>query len=58
MLVLFCVGECLVLEWLDGVCYVDMYGYYEDYYCDMWFWWDWVIGVFNDNMFFDQFMVE
>jgi len=49
-------GERMALEWLDVARYADSHGYSQDGYRRMWPWRDWVIGAFNKNMPFDQFI--
>ncbi len=51
-------GEHMAVEWLDGARYADTNGYQNDFKRSMWPWRDWVITAFNDNMPFDQFVVE
>ena len=49
-------GERMAVEWLDLARYADTDGYQADLDRDMSPWRDWVIGAFNDNMPFDQFV--
>lgn len=49
--------ECMALDWMDIVWYVDIYGYQDDFEWVMWLWCDWVIYVFKENMFYDQFVI-
>lgn len=49
-------GERIACDWLDVARYGDTYGRHEDYDCVTWPWRDWVIGAFNRNMPFDQFV--
>ena len=51
-------GERLAMGWLDAARYADTHGYHIDTPREMWPWRDWVIGAFNRNMPFDQFVVE
>jgi hypothetical protein len=51
-------GERLAMGWLDAARYADTHGYHIDTPRDMWPWRDWVIGAFNRNLPFDQFVVE
>ncbi len=51
-------GEHMAVEWLDGARYADTNGYQNDFKRSMWPWRDWVIKAFNDNLPFDQFVVE
>ncbi|MCR9295883.1 MAG: DUF1549 domain-containing protein, partial [bacterium] len=49
-------GERMAVDWLDVARYADTYGYQNDRYRDMWPWRDWVIGAFNDNLGYDEFI--
>ena len=49
-------GERMAADWLDLARYADSHGYQDDGMRDMWPWRDWVIGAFNRNMPFDQFV--
>ena len=49
-------GERMASEWLDVARYADSHGYQDDGMRDMSPWRDWVIGAFNRNMPFDQFV--
>lgn len=51
-------GERMALAWLDTARYADTHGYHIDNLRDMWPWRDWVIGAFNRNLPFDQFVIE
>lgn len=51
-------GEHMARHWLDGARYADTNGYQNDFQRTMWPWRDWVIGAFNDNMPYDQFLIE
>lgn len=51
-------GERLALEWLDSARYADTNGFSIDGGRHMWLWRDWVINAFNENMPYDQFLVE
>ena len=51
-------GERMAVEWLDGSRYADTNGYQNDFKRSMWPWRDWVISAFNENMPFDQFVIE
>ncbi len=51
-------GEHMAQSWLDGARYADTNGHQNDFHRIMWPWRDWVIGAFNDNMPYDQFVVE
>lgn len=49
-------GERRANEWLDLARYADTYGYQADVERDMYPWRDWVIGAFNANLAYDQFL--
>jgi len=49
-------GERMAVEWLDVARYADTYGYQADVYRPVWPWRDWVVGAFNANMPYDQFI--
>jgi hypothetical protein len=51
-------GERMAMAWLDAARYADTHGYHIDSLRQMWPWRDWVIGAFNRNVPFDQFVVE
>jgi Protein of unknown function (DUF1553)/Protein of unknown function (DUF1549)/Planctomycete cytochrome C len=51
-------GERMATSWLDAARYADTNGYQNDFARSMWPWRDWVIGAFNRNLPFDQFLVE
>jgi mono/diheme cytochrome c family protein len=51
-------GERMAMPWLDAARYADTHGYHIDSLREMWPWRDWVIGAFNRNLPFDQFVVE
>lgn len=51
-------GERMALEWLDASRYADTNGFQNDFQRYMWPWRDWVIAALNDNMHFDEFVVE
>lgn len=51
-------GERMALEWLDVARYADSHGYQDDGMRNTWPWRDWVIRMFNENMPYDQFLVE
>ena len=48
----------MAVPWLDAARYADTHGYHIDSYRGMWPWRDWVIGAFNRNLPFDQFVIE
>lgn len=51
-------GEHRARYWLDAARYADTHGLHFDNYREMWPYRDWVIGAFNRNQPFDQFIVE
>jgi len=51
-------GERMAMQWLDLARYADTHGYHIDSHRDMWHWRDWVIGAFNRNMPYSDFIVE
>jgi hypothetical protein len=51
-------GERMAMDWLDDARYADTNGYQNDFARTMWPWRDWVIGAFNRNLPFDQFVTE
>jgi hypothetical protein len=48
----------MAIHWLDLAPYADTHGYHIDSHRDMWHWRDWVIGAFNRNMPYSEFIVE
>ncbi len=51
-------GEKWATGWLDLARYADSNGFQADQIRDSWAYRDWVINALNDNMPFDQFVVE
>ena len=51
-------GEKWARHWMDVARYSDTNGYEKDLRRDQWIWRDWVIGAINEDMPFDQFIVE
>ncbi|MEO0341617.1 MAG: DUF1549 domain-containing protein, partial [Bacteroidota bacterium] len=49
-------GERMATDWMDLARYADSHGYTVDRYRDMSPWRDWVIGAFNQNMPYDEFV--
>jgi len=49
-------GERMAADWLDAARYSDTFGYQVDRDRFVWPWRDWVIGAFNDNLPYDQFL--
>ena len=50
-------GERMASLWLDVARYADTHGYQDDRPRTMWPWRDWVVGAFNDNMRYDDFVI-
>jgi len=51
-------GEHRARYWLDAARYGDTHGMHVDNYREIWPYRDWVIQAFNQNMPFDQFIIE
>jgi hypothetical protein len=51
-------GEHMAVGWLDAARYADTNGYNNDTPRYNWRWRDWVIGAFNRNLSYDQFLTE
>src|SRR5262245_51528633 len=51
-------GERMAVPWLDAARYADTHGYHIDSLRGMWPWRDWVIGAFNRNLPFNEFIIE
>ena len=51
-------GEHFASGWLDAARFADTNGYQNDFKRSMWVWRDWVIGAFNRNLPYDQFVLE
>ena len=51
-------GERWGRHWLDAARYADSDGYEKDKLRQVWFYRDWVIGAFNRDLPYDQFVVE
>ncbi|MSQ97547.1 MAG: DUF1553 domain-containing protein [Gemmataceae bacterium] len=51
-------GERVASQWLDGARFADTNGYQNDFTRDMWPWRDWLIRACNDNMRYDEFILE
>ena len=51
-------GEHMATFWLDAARFADTNGYQNDFQRSMWLWRDWVIRAYNDNMPYDQFVIE
>jgi hypothetical protein len=51
-------GERWGRLWLDAARYADSNGYEKDRAREMWHWRDWVVRALNDDMPYDQFLIE
>ena len=51
-------GERWARHWLDAARYADCDGYEKDKPRSVWFYRDWVIGAFNRDLPYDQFIIE
>ncbi len=51
-------GEQMAVSWLDAARFADTNGYQNDFYRSMWPWRDWVINAFNQNLSYDQFIIQ
>jgi hypothetical protein len=51
-------AEHLALDWMDVARYADSYGYQVDRGRTTWYWRDWVINAFKQNMTYDQFILQ
>jgi len=51
-------GERMAMHWLDLARYADTNGYNNDEDRTQWPWRDWVIDAFNQNLPYDQFVIE
>ncbi len=51
-------GEHFAASWLEASRYADTDGYQNDRYRYHWVWRDWLIYVLNENIPYDQFVVE
>ncbi len=49
-------GERMTTDWLDLARYADSYGFQRDNNRYVWPWRDWVIGSFNRNQAYDEFI--
>lgn len=50
-------GETMAVDWLDVARYADSFGYQSDLDTHAWPYRDWVIGAFNQNLPWDQFIL-
>lgn len=51
-------GERWGRHWLDAARYADSDGFEKDKSRNMWFYRDWVVGAFNRDLPYDQFIIE
>ncbi len=51
-------GEKWARHWLDVARYSDTNGYEKDLQREQWAWRDWVIAALNNDMPYDQFLIE
>ncbi len=51
-------GERMAAPWLDAVRYADSYGYQNDALCPTWPYRDWVVGAYNRNLPYNEFLTE
>ncbi|MCW3100909.1 MAG: Planctomycete cytochrome [Chthonomonadaceae bacterium] len=51
-------GERMAVSWLDLARYADTHGFHIDSQRDMWRWREWVIGAYNTNLSYDQFVTQ
>ncbi|MCB1232820.1 MAG: PSD1 domain-containing protein [Verrucomicrobiae bacterium] len=51
-------GENVAWQWLDAARYADSDGYESDPLRTMWPWRDWVVNAFNENLPYDQFVIQ
>ena len=51
-------GERWGRHWLDAARYADTDGFEKDKLRQVWFYRDWVIGAFNRDLPYDQFLIE
>ena len=49
-------GERMATFWLDAARYADSYGYQSDLLSPTWPYRDWVVGAFNKNLPYDDFL--
>ncbi|XAL98341.1 DUF1553 domain-containing protein [Phycisphaeraceae bacterium D3-23] len=49
-------GERMATQWIDLARYADSYGYQSDQLSPTWHWRDWLVGAFNDNLPYDDFL--
>lgn len=51
-------GERMAAHWMDVARYADSDGYLDDKHRRLWPYRDWVIGAFNENLPYDQFVTQ
>ena len=51
-------GERMAVSWLDLARYADTHGFHIDSQRDMWRWREWVIGAYNNDLPYDQFVIQ
>ena len=51
-------GERIAVDWLDAARYSDSYGYQSDLISPSWPYRDWVVKAFNENLPYNQFLVD
>ncbi|MBS1724544.1 MAG: DUF1553 domain-containing protein [Armatimonadetes bacterium] len=51
-------GERMAMDWMDIARYADSNGYQADYERYQWRWRDWVIDSYNENLPYDEFIVD
>jgi mono/diheme cytochrome c family protein len=51
-------GEQMAVAWLDSARFADTNGFQNDFVRSMWPWRDWVIEAFNQNIAYDDFIVQ
>lgn len=51
-------GERMALDWLDAARYADTFGYQADRDMHMWPWRDWAIKAFQNNLPYNEFILD
>jgi hypothetical protein len=51
-------AERMAADWLDAARYADTFGYQADRDMHVWPWRDWVIRAFQENLPYDQFLLQ
>ncbi|MEM9798934.1 MAG: DUF1553 domain-containing protein [Planctomycetota bacterium] len=51
-------AERMTAHWLDVARYADTFGYQADVDMNVWPWRDWVLGAFESNLPYDDFVVQ